>query len=131
MYGTGVPARPTAEPIFPPELRRRAAAELTLPGPLATWHRCLPPPPPLSRRPRGLPIPVRLAFVHSHAQAGLRNGTDTNLEVAPNVWPRKLEAHRHCSQVGCRAFCMGGSLVWLGSVFVHGQVGLLSISEAV
>jgi len=39
MYGSGMPARPTAEPIFPPELRRRPPTELTLPGPLATWHR--------------------------------------------------------------------------------------------
>jgi xanthine dehydrogenase/oxidase len=39
MYGSGMPHRPTAEPIFPPELRKRIAAELHLPGKHATWHR--------------------------------------------------------------------------------------------
>ena len=31
--------KPPQEPIFPPELRKRHASELCLPGPLATWHR--------------------------------------------------------------------------------------------
>jgi len=31
--------KPPQEPIFPPELRKRQASELCLPGPLATWHR--------------------------------------------------------------------------------------------
>jgi CO/xanthine dehydrogenase FAD-binding subunit len=39
--GGVAPRRPSVEPIFPPELRRRAPAELTLPGPVATWHRPL------------------------------------------------------------------------------------------
>lgn len=39
MYGSAMPARPTAEPIFPPELRKRQPQALTLKGSLATWHR--------------------------------------------------------------------------------------------
>ena len=31
----------TVEPIFPPELRRRAPAELALPGPRCAWYRPL------------------------------------------------------------------------------------------
>ncbi|KAK9861190.1 hypothetical protein WJX84_010543 [Apatococcus fuscideae] len=33
--------RPSVEPIFPPELRKRSPPELHLPGPYATWHRPL------------------------------------------------------------------------------------------
>ena len=39
MYGSAHPRRPTAEPIFPLELRKRLPAELHLPGAYATWHR--------------------------------------------------------------------------------------------
>ena len=42
MYGSAHPRRPTAEPIFPPELRKRQPAELHLPGAYATWHRSHP-----------------------------------------------------------------------------------------
>lgn len=38
---TKVKAAPIAEPIFPPELKTRPLKALTLPGPLATWHRPL------------------------------------------------------------------------------------------
>ena len=40
MYGSTALKTPTAEPIFPPELRKREAPELALPGPLAAWYRC-------------------------------------------------------------------------------------------
>jgi len=30
----------SVEPIFPPELKALVPRDLTLPGPLATWHRC-------------------------------------------------------------------------------------------
>ena len=40
MYGSIVLKTPTAEPIFPPELRKRTVPELALPGPLAAWYRC-------------------------------------------------------------------------------------------
>ncbi|GLC34818.1 hypothetical protein PLESTB_001167600 [Pleodorina starrii] len=33
------PARPTCEPIFPPELKKRPAFHLAMPGPAVTWHR--------------------------------------------------------------------------------------------
>ncbi len=33
------PARPTAEPIFPPELKTRRPASLYLPGPYSAWYR--------------------------------------------------------------------------------------------
>lgn len=35
------PHKPPQEPIFPPELRKRKAQELYVPGPLAAWHRPL------------------------------------------------------------------------------------------
>ena len=37
--GKATHSRPTAEPIFPSELKSRAAAPLYLPGSHATWHR--------------------------------------------------------------------------------------------
>ena len=40
MYGGTALKTPTAEPIFPPELRKRTVPELALPGPLAAWYRC-------------------------------------------------------------------------------------------
>ena len=40
MYGSTALKTPTAEPIFPPELRKRAVPELSLPGRLAAWYRC-------------------------------------------------------------------------------------------
>lgn len=39
MYGSTALKSPTGEPIFPPELRKRAFSELALPGPLAAWYR--------------------------------------------------------------------------------------------
>jgi len=42
MYGGTALKTPTAEPIFPPELRKRTVPELALPGPLAAWYRCAP-----------------------------------------------------------------------------------------
>ena len=42
MYGSTALKTPTAEPIFPPELRKRTVPELALPGPLAAWYRCAP-----------------------------------------------------------------------------------------
>ena len=42
MYGSTALKAPTGEPIFPPELRKRTAPELSLPGPLAAWYRCGP-----------------------------------------------------------------------------------------
>ena len=37
--GPLTPGHPTTEPIFPPELRRREAPELALPGPRSAWYR--------------------------------------------------------------------------------------------
>ncbi|KXZ53315.1 hypothetical protein GPECTOR_7g1209 [Gonium pectorale] len=37
--GTGAPLKPSCEPIFPPELKKRPAFALTMPGPALTWHR--------------------------------------------------------------------------------------------
>ncbi|GFR49634.1 hypothetical protein Agub_g11707 [Astrephomene gubernaculifera] len=34
-----VPERAPCEPIFPPELKQRPAFDLTMPGPVLTWHR--------------------------------------------------------------------------------------------
>jgi len=39
--GPVTPVRRGIEPIFPPELRSRPAAELYVPGPVAAWHRPL------------------------------------------------------------------------------------------
>ncbi|KAG2484282.1 hypothetical protein HYH03_016926 [Edaphochlamys debaryana] len=33
------PAKPTCEPIFPPELKKRPAYSLAMPGPVVSWHR--------------------------------------------------------------------------------------------
>ncbi len=40
-HSTKTKQAPIAEPIFPPELRKRPPTELTLPGPKATWYRPL------------------------------------------------------------------------------------------
>ena len=37
--GTTKHQHQSVEPIFPPELKARVMPELTIPGPLATWHR--------------------------------------------------------------------------------------------
>lgn len=37
--GAAQPSEPSAEPIFPSELRTRVPPQLELPGPLATWFR--------------------------------------------------------------------------------------------
>ena len=41
MRAPSLPPPPprSAEPIFPPELRRRSPPELALEGPVAAWHR--------------------------------------------------------------------------------------------
>ncbi|EFJ45339.1 hypothetical protein VOLCADRAFT_63971 [Volvox carteri f. nagariensis] len=63
------PARPTCEPIFPPELKKRPAFHLAMPGPVVTWH-----------RPATLEQLLELKSVHPDAKLVVGN-TEVGIEM--------------------------------------------------
>ena len=103
------------EPIFPPELRRRVALPLTLPGEVATWH-----------RPTTLPALLRLLRAHPTARLVCGN-TEVGIESklrGPSAFPHLL-APTHVPEL-----CALSTSPADGSLSIGASVSLTRLEEA-